>query len=44
MDGGALGVAVGRNVWQHADPAAMLQAVKAVVHRGVKPAEAAGKL
>jgi predicted phospho-2-dehydro-3-deoxyheptonate aldolase len=44
MDGGALGVAVGRNVWQHPDPAAMLEATKAVVHRKVAPAEAAGRL
>lgn len=44
MAGGAMGVAVGRNVWQHPDPAAMLGAVKSVVHRGVAPAEAGGAL
>ncbi len=41
MDGGAIGVAVGRNVWQHEDPAAMLRAVNAVVHQGISPEEAA---
>ncbi len=41
MDGGAIGVAVGRNVWQHEDPAAMLRAVNAVVHHGIAPEQAA---
>lgn len=41
MDGGAAGVAVGRNVWQHPHPAAMLEAVKKVVHGGVLPVQAA---
>jgi fructose-bisphosphate aldolase/2-amino-3,7-dideoxy-D-threo-hept-6-ulosonate synthase len=44
MDGGAIGVAVGRNVWQHADPALMLEAIKAVVHDGVYPEVAVSKL
>lgn len=39
MDGGAAGVAVGRNVWQHTDPAAMLEAVNKVVHDGLTPEE-----
>jgi fructose-bisphosphate aldolase/2-amino-3,7-dideoxy-D-threo-hept-6-ulosonate synthase len=40
MDGGATGVAVGRNVWQHPDPAAMLEALKKVVHGGASPEKA----
>ena len=40
VDGGAIGVAVGRNVWQHSDPASMLRAIKAVVHDGATPEEA----
>ncbi len=39
MDGGAAGVAVGRNIWQHPDPAAMLEAVNKVVHEGLTPEE-----
>lgn len=41
MAGGAAGVAVGRNVWQHAHPERMLEAVKAVVHDGVSAGQAA---
>jgi len=44
MDGGAAGVAVGRNVWQHSDPVAMLEAVKQVVHGGQSPEDAGGEL
>jgi predicted phospho-2-dehydro-3-deoxyheptonate aldolase len=44
MDGGAAGVAVGRNVWQDEQPAAMLQAIKAVVHDGASAEEAAALL
>ncbi len=32
MDGGAKGVAVGRNIWQHPQPALMLKAVNRIVH------------
>lgn len=32
MDGGASGIAVGRNVWQHADPAGIAAALNAIVH------------
>lgn len=35
MDAGASGVAIGRNVWQHADPASMAAALSAVVHEDV---------
>ncbi len=44
MQGGALGVAVGRNVWQNQRPAVMLQAVKRVVHEGAAVDEAAALL
>jgi len=37
---GAAGVDMGRNVFQSEDPVAMIQAVSAVVHKGLKPAEA----
>lgn len=40
IDQGALGVDMGRNIFQADDPVAMLQAVRAVVHNGQKPAEA----
>jgi 3-hydroxy-5-phosphonooxypentane-2,4-dione thiolase len=34
---GAAGVDMGRNIFQSADPVAMMQAVRAVVHDGVEP-------
>jgi len=37
---GAAGVDMGRNIFQSDDPIAMVQAVRAVVHEDVKPAEA----
>lgn len=37
---GAAGVDMGRNIWQSERPAAMLAAVRAVVHDGLNPAEA----
>ena len=37
---GASGVDMGRNIFQSEAPAAMLQAVRAVVHNGLPPAEA----
>lgn len=37
---GAAGVDMGRNIFQRAAPAAMIQAVRAVVHGGATPAEA----
>lgn len=40
IDQGASGVDMGRNVFQADDPNAMIKAVKAVVHDGLKPAEA----
>jgi len=40
VDQGAAGVDMGRNVFQAGAPAAMIQAVRAVVHDGRKPEEA----
>jgi DhnA family fructose-bisphosphate aldolase class Ia len=37
IDGGAIGVAVGRNVWQHAQPAKMIKAIGLVIHQGMQP-------
>lgn len=44
IDGGAAGVAVGRNVWQDGHPAIMLQAIKAIVHDGASAEQAAALL
>ena len=40
IDCGACGVDMGRNVFQSEAPAAMLQAIRSIVHDGRKPAEA----
>ncbi len=40
IDQGACGVDMGRNVFQAEDPKAMIKAVKAVVHEGLKPDKA----
>ena len=32
IDGGAIGIAVGRNVWQHPQPAKVAKALHAIVH------------
>ncbi len=34
VEAGVAGVAIGRNVWQHADPAGMTGTLVALVHRG----------
>jgi predicted phospho-2-dehydro-3-deoxyheptonate aldolase len=41
---GAIGVMVGRNVWQYKDPAAMIRAIKKVVHENASPEEAEKEL
>ncbi|NMC11555.1 MAG: hypothetical protein GYA34_01590 [Chloroflexi bacterium] len=41
---GASGVAIGRNVWQHANPAGMCRALVALVHGGVSPEQALQEL
>lgn len=43
MKAGAAGVDMGRNIFQSADPARMIQAVRAVVHENLSPDEAAEK-
>lgn len=40
IQGGAAGVDMGRNIFQTADPKAMIQAVQRIVHKGMKPEEA----
>lgn len=37
---GAIGVNLGRNVWQHPQPVAMIKALRAIVHENVSAAEA----
>jgi putative autoinducer-2 (AI-2) aldolase len=40
MQKGAIGVNLGRNVWQNPHPLAMMRALNAVVHDGLKPKQA----
>jgi putative autoinducer-2 (AI-2) aldolase len=40
IDGGAAGVDMGRNIFQSDSPIAMLEAVRKVVHDGLRPADA----
>jgi putative autoinducer-2 (AI-2) aldolase len=40
MNKGAIGVNLGRNVWQNPHPVAMMRALNAVVHDGVTPQQA----
>lgn len=40
MQKGAIGVNLGRNVWQNPHPAAMMQALNAVVHDNITPKQA----
>jgi DhnA family fructose-bisphosphate aldolase class Ia len=44
VDAGATGVAIGRNIFQADDPAAMTAAVAAVLHQGASVDEAMGLL
>ena len=37
---GAIGLNLGRNVWKHPHPVAMMKALRAVVHKNATPAEA----
>jgi len=39
---GAAGVDMGRNIWQHPAPVAMIKAVRAIVHDGASPEDALG--
>jgi len=40
IDCGAKGVSMGRNVWSHEDPAAVVRALCRIVHEGASPREA----
>ncbi len=40
MDAGAKGLVFGRNIWQHENPAAILKAMRAIVHEGATVKEA----
>lgn len=40
IDTGCIGCIIGRNVWQHKDPAGMVKAIKKVIHENVSPEEA----
>ena len=42
VDAGAVGVDMGRNIWQSDHPVAMIRAVRSVVHGGASAAEAYG--
>lgn len=44
LEAGAVGVAIGRNVWQHPDPAGMVRALVALVHGGATVDEALAAL
>jgi DhnA family fructose-bisphosphate aldolase class Ia len=40
MDAGAAGIAIGRNVWQHKNPAAIARSLAAIVHEDASALEA----
>jgi putative autoinducer-2 (AI-2) aldolase len=40
MQKGAVGVNLGRNIWQDEHPVAMIKALRAVIHKGATPKEA----
>ena len=40
MQKGAIGLNLGRNVWQHAYPVAMMKALRGIIHEGLRPKEA----
>jgi class I fructose-bisphosphate aldolase len=37
---GGMGVVFGRNIWQHANPAGMVRALRAVIHEDARAEEA----
>jgi len=43
MDAGASGIAIGRNVWAHEEPARMARALHAIVHGGAGVEAALGR-
>lgn len=40
IDKGAIGVNLGRNIWQHYDPVGMAEALRAVIHENADPSDA----
>ncbi|MCP8313594.1 MAG: 3-hydroxy-5-phosphonooxypentane-2,4-dione thiolase LsrF, partial [archaeon] len=40
LETGAIGVDMGRNIWQHDYPIAMIKAIRAIVHEGATTKEA----
>lgn len=44
IDAGGCGVAFGRNIWQHKDPAAMIRAISRIIHGGVSVEKALQEL
>lgn len=40
LQGGAVGVIMGRNIWQNDHAVAMIRAVRSVIHEGATPEEA----
>ena len=40
LQGGAVGVIMGRNIWQNDHAVAMISAVRSVIHEGATPEEA----
>ena len=40
IDKGAIGVNLGRNIWQHYDPVGMAKALRAVIHENADPSDA----
>ena len=44
LEAGAVGVDMGRNIWQHDTPVPMIRAVRAIVHEKATPKEAASLL
>ncbi|MFA0733034.1 MAG: hypothetical protein LKKZDAJK_000878 [Candidatus Fervidibacter sp.] len=44
MEAGARGIVFGRNIWQHPNPAAILTALRAIIHEGASVSEARERL
>src|SRR5690606_34904566 len=40
MQRGAIGINLGRNVWRHSQPVAMMKALRAIIHDGADPDQA----
>lgn len=44
LQGGASGVVMGRNIWQHANPPAMLRALRRMIHEGASASQVLAEL